>query len=174
MTARIDAFPEWKEVEGGFVCADDEQMQFAFACELMCGFDLPRFDIWAKTLPDREHKQVLEDRYLAWKALIANNLDAAFRHLQTMYGAMLYDKREQFLLPQAQKADRENRARIEQMGKARRHRQQKHDWDAVMRLEAELLAAGKSERDLAGIIETRLGVPKTTYREWRRSRKTTV
>lgn len=59
------------------------------------------------------------------------------------------------------------------MEKARAERVEKHDWEAVGRLEAELLASGKSARDLAGIIEKRLGVPKTTYREWRRSRKAT-
>lgn len=45
-------------------------------------------------------------------------------------------------------------------------------WIKVERLEAELLASGKSERDLSSIIEKRLGIPKKTYRDWRRKRKT--
>ncbi|MDH4560459.1 hypothetical protein [Pseudomonas sp. BN411] len=45
-------------------------------------------------------------------------------------------------------------------------------WIRVERLEAELLASGKSERDLSSIIEKRLGIPKKTYRDWRRKRKT--
>ena len=59
------------------------------------------------------------------------------------------------------------------MEKARSERSGKHNWEAVERLEAVLLASGKSPRSLAAIIEKRLKVPKTTYREWRRSRKTT-
>ena len=49
----------------------------------------------------------------------------------------------------------------------------KYDWIAVARVEAELLKAGKHKHNLAGIIETRLGVPQNRYREWRR-KKTTV
>lgn len=84
---------------------------------------------------------------------------------------------DRVLLPaiEAEKVERSaTQARHRQtMEKARAGREEKHDWEAVGQLEAELLASGKSERDLAAIIEKRLGVPKTTYREWRRSKKTT-
>lgn len=104
MTAESDAFPEWEEVEGGFVCADDEQMQFALACELMCGFDLPRFDVWARSLPECGLKrEMLERRALGHKSLASNNMDAAFRHLEWMLSRKREDTREQFLLPLAQR-----------------------------------------------------------------------
>lgn len=62
------------------------------------------------------------------------------------------------------------------MAKARQHRTHKHDWEAVADLEAELLSAGWSQRALAGIINARLRVPTSTYRQWRaeRAKKTTV
>lgn len=44
----------------------------------------------------------------------------------------------------------------------------KHDWPAVGKLVADLLDAGKTERELSGIVKTRLGVPATTFRRWRR------
>lgn len=104
MSAKNHVFPEWVEVDGGFVCADDEQMKFAFACEFMCGFDLPRFDLWARTLPECGLKQeMMERRDLASEALWANNQDAAFRHLEWMLNRMRADRRESFLLPLAQR-----------------------------------------------------------------------
>lgn len=60
----------------------------------------------------------------------------------------------------------------EKMAKARENKGTKHDWDKVRKTEEELLAAGRSRRDFAAIIQQRHGVPPTTYREWRR-RKTT-
>jgi hypothetical protein len=56
------------------------------------------------------------------------------------------------------------------MKKARENRPAMHDWDKVEKLERQLLEAGKSERDLAGIIHARLEVPKSTYRAWRKKR----
>lgn len=58
--------------------------------------------------------------------------------------------------------------------KGKEQRPNKHDWSKIASLERELLASGKDPRHLARIIEKRLGVPMTTYREWRRTRKTTT
>lgn len=56
------------------------------------------------------------------------------------------------------------------MKKARENRPAKHDWAEVEKLERQLLVAGKSERDLAGIIQARTGIPPSTYRAWRKKR----
>ena len=48
----------------------------------------------------------------------------------------------------------------------------KHNWEKVAELVAELLASERSERQLSGIVKRRLGVPPSTFREWRR--KTTA
>lgn len=50
----------------------------------------------------------------------------------------------------------------------------KHDWVKVANLERELLASDRNPRQLAQIIYKRLGVPMSTYREWRKTRKTTA
>ena len=102
--APCTAIPAWEETDDGFECADDVQMQFAFACEFLCGFDLPRFDLWARALPECGLKQeMMERRELAHQALANNNLDAAFRHLEWMTNRRREDQREQFLLPLAQR-----------------------------------------------------------------------
>ncbi len=56
------------------------------------------------------------------------------------------------------------------MKKARENRPEKHDWAEVEKLERQLLDAGKVERDLAGIIHARTGIPPSTYRAWRKKR----
>jgi hypothetical protein len=56
------------------------------------------------------------------------------------------------------------------MEKARANRPEKHNWLEVEKIERQLLAAGKSERDLAGIIHARTGIPPSTYRAWRKKR----
>ncbi|MCJ8168365.1 hypothetical protein [Atopomonas sediminilitoris] len=61
----------------------------------------------------------------------------------------------------------------QRMRHARAQRAPRHDWKAVDELTAELVAGGKSERELAAIIHRRLGIPESSYRDWRR-RKTTV
>ncbi|EJM64586.1 hypothetical protein PMI29_03022 [Pseudomonas sp. GM49] len=60
----------------------------------------------------------------------------------------------------------------QKMETARAGRTALHDWAAVAKLEAELLATGKSRREFANIIERRLKIPKSTYREWRRKQTT--
>ncbi|MGA3800670.1 hypothetical protein ACPCYX_23310 [Pseudomonas fluorescens] len=60
----------------------------------------------------------------------------------------------------------------QKMETARAERPVLYDWVAVAKAEAELLASGKSRRDLASIMEKRFGIPKTTYREWRRKQTT--
>ncbi|AOE87948.1 hypothetical protein THL1_5401 [Pseudomonas sp. TCU-HL1] len=57
------------------------------------------------------------------------------------------------------------------MQKARAGKTGKHNWNAVMALEAKLLATGKADRDLASIIQARLEIPPSTYRAWRKKRQ---
>lgn len=56
------------------------------------------------------------------------------------------------------------------MRKARENRPATHNWAEVEKLERQLLDAGKGERDLAGIIHARTGIPASTYRAWRKKR----
>lgn len=65
----------------------------------------------------------------------------------------------------------ERSARAETMATAREGREER-DWSPVQRLVEELLAAGKDERSLAGIVEQRLGIPQRTFRRWRRKTAT--
>ncbi|MNF65570.1 hypothetical protein D3C84_473360 [compost metagenome] len=96
--------PEWVDKGHGFECDDSEQMLFGFACEFMCGFDLPRFDLWVRSLPVCGLKQeMIERRSQAHAALLDNNQDAAFRHLEWMLNRQRQDSREQFLIPLAQR-----------------------------------------------------------------------
>lgn len=60
------------------------------------------------------------------------------------------------------------RANQAKMEKARSERQPKYDWEAVAKMVSDLRAAGHSERDLSGLIQKRLGVPPSRYREWRK------
>jgi len=109
----MNTFPAWRDDGSGFECGDDRQSMYAFACQLMCGFNLPKFDIWAASLPDCPkcgtepecclRQEMLERRQLAIQALSANNLDAAFRHLEWMLNRQREDTREQFLLPLARR-----------------------------------------------------------------------
>lgn len=95
--------PTWIAVGQDFDCEDDAHRQEAFACEFH-GFNLPRFDIWLVSLPDSElRREMLDRRRLAIEALRTNNHDAAIRHLEFMHTARLFDEREQFLLPLAQR-----------------------------------------------------------------------
>lgn len=66
----------------------------------------------------------------------------------------------------------ERSARAETMATAREARPETHPWEAVEKLVEELLAAGKDERSLAGIVENRLGIPQRTFRRWRRKTAT--
>lgn len=56
------------------------------------------------------------------------------------------------------------------MKNARENRPEKHNWLEVEKLERQLIDSGKSERDLAGIIHARTGIPVSTYRAWRKKR----
>lgn len=112
----MSTFPAWRDEGNGFECDDDQQYMYAFACKFMCGFDLPKFDLWAASLPDcpkcgEESKcclkqEMRERRKLALEALFANSKDAAFRHLEWMLNRQREDKREQFLLPLARRGDK--------------------------------------------------------------------
>jgi len=63
----------------------------------------------------------------------------------------------------------ERAARAEKMEIARSApREDALPWGAVAQLVEELRAAGKAERELAGIVEKRLGVPARRFREWRK------
>lgn len=63
----------------------------------------------------------------------------------------------------------EQSARAEKMAIARAApRDDVYPWETVARLIVELRAAGKTERELAGIVEKRLGVPARRFREWRK------
>lgn len=66
----------------------------------------------------------------------------------------------------------ERAARSRKMATAREARPETHPWEAVEKLVDELLAAGKDERSLAGIVEKRLGIPQRTFRRWRRKTAT--
>ena len=95
--------PTWIAVGQDFDCESDAHKQEAFACEFH-DFNLPRFDLWLLSLPDCELRtEMLERRKLATEALRANNHEVAARHLECMHMSQLYDKREQFLLPLAQR-----------------------------------------------------------------------
>ncbi len=109
----MNTFPAWRDEGNGFECDDDQQSMYAFACEFMCGFNLPKFDLWASSLPDCPgcgttaecclKQEMRERRKLAIESLSANNLDAAFRHLEWMLNRQREDMREQFLLPLARR-----------------------------------------------------------------------
>ena len=111
----MDTFPAWRDEDDGFECDNNQQSMYAFACQLMCGFNLPKFDLWAASLPDchecgKEPKcclkqEMRERRKLALEALSANNKDAAFRHLEWMLNRQREDMRTQFLLPLAKVGD---------------------------------------------------------------------
>lgn len=165
-------FPRWLAVGDDFDCDDDQQRLIAVMCAIN-GFDLPRFDLWASALPERERLAMYERREMATKALMANHQDLALAHLEFMLVCKGRDEREQFLLPLARHADSIKKKRGKIMSKAREGRAPKHNWLTVQTLECELLASGVSPRDLAAIIEKRLKVPATTYREWRRRKQTT-
>lgn len=161
--------PTWFAVGQEFDCEDDVHRQEAFICEFH-GFDLPRFDLWLLSLPDSElRSEMLERRKLAIEALGENNHDVADRHLEHM---LTIQRSEQYILPLARHAESVKKKRRKILSQARKHRVPAHDWEAVAKLEASLLAAGKATRSLAGIIESRLGVPKTTYRAWRKRKAT--
>lgn len=112
----MDNFPAWTNIGDGFECGDDKQLMYAFTCEFMCGFDLPKFDLWAASLTDCPKcgkepecclKQAMREyRKLAIESLSVDNLDAAFRYLQRMLDLQRADMREQFLLPLARRGDK--------------------------------------------------------------------
>ncbi|WP_145153023.1 hypothetical protein [Pseudomonas oryzihabitans] len=66
----------------------------------------------------------------------------------------------------------ERAARADRMATARDARPEAHPWETVERLVEELLAAGKDERSLAGIVHQRLGIPQRTFRRWRKKAAT--
>lgn len=109
----MHTFPEWRDSGEGFECNDNQQALYAFACQFMCGFDLPHFDRWAASLPGCPScgtgaecclkQEMRERRTLAIEALLANNKDGAFRHLEWMLNRQRGDEREQFLLPLAKR-----------------------------------------------------------------------
>lgn len=87
-------------------CDDDFQMMLATACVLY-GFDLPKFDLWLKELPDCQLKtECLERRRLATAALLANNESIALWHLEFMHEQRRSHQREQFLLPHARRGNK--------------------------------------------------------------------
>lgn len=101
-------FPSWNQIGTDFDSGDEKENMNSFACANMAGFDLPRFDIWASTLPEDSgiRMEMFERRALAIDALISNNMDAAFRHLEWMLNRQRADNREQFLLPLAQRDEK--------------------------------------------------------------------
>jgi len=66
----------------------------------------------------------------------------------------------------------ESAARADKMAIARGARPETHPWETVEKLVEELLAAGKDERSLAGIVHQRLGIPQRTFRRWRKKAAT--
>lgn len=118
----MDSLPQWVETEHGYDSGDDDQNLYALVSEMAAGFCLPEFDLWAASLPHCGpscsalsacclKSEMRERRKLAIEALLANNHDAAFRHLERMQNRQREYKREQFLLPLAQTGDRANKQR---------------------------------------------------------------
>jgi hypothetical protein len=130
------------------------------------------FDVLASSLFTTSH---IED---GSADLASNEAGELARHLEALDQVIESRsclERDMLVAAQAEKnarAETSSRHR-KKMQVARAERTSNHDWAAVAKLEADLLAAGKPERNLAGIIEKRLGIPQNTYRDWRR-RKTTV
>lgn len=102
------ALPKWENVAADgsdplWRCNDDEQMQFAVACELY-GFDLPAHDQWVMELPSAPLKELcLQHRSLAHETLRTNNRSAAKLHLETLFFLKRLERREGYLLPLARR-----------------------------------------------------------------------
>lgn len=104
----------------------------------------------------------------------ASDLALHLRALDQVIESRSCLERDMLAIAQAEKNARAETAsrHKKKMQVARAERTSSHDWAAVAKLEADLLEAGRSERNLAGIIESRLGIPQTTYREWRKRKPT--
>jgi hypothetical protein len=102
------ALPKWENVAADgsdplWRCNDDEQMQFAIACELY-GFDLPAHDLWIMDLPSAALKELcLQHRSRAHETLRTNNRSAAKLHLETLFFLKRLERREDYLLPLARR-----------------------------------------------------------------------
>ncbi|MDR7025320.1 hypothetical protein [Pseudomonas peli] len=138
------------------------------------GFHLPQYagallDVRVSCLSVLDH---LEDAALfdssghgACAIEEARELIARLSALESVVEARRFADKDLMLRVQTIKSESASR-----MKKARENRPATHDWAEVERLERQLLGAGKSSRDLAGIIQARTGIPASTYRAWRKKR----
>ena len=139
-----------------------EMLVFGVSIELIdrtiCKIDLDK----------KSKDQLIKWRQLSERAYREGCWDYALALAQALMCTVIYAREGLIAFPIARVAEERKRAQREILNKkARPARQPKHDWEKVERLEKLLLAAGKGQREFAGIIESKLGVPRSTYRDWK-------
>lgn len=162
----MDTFPNWT-FDGKYHEIDDAtQTNYAVAVAMKTGFDLPNFDLWAAALPECGLKQEMrERRKKAIEAVLANNKDAAFRHLEWMLLRQKGEKREQGLLPMAKRGQKVTKG-ASKGGKTRakwslREHEMQADIDAVYAEDPT-----RSYEHIKRIVTQRKGFPESALKRY--------
>ena len=177
-SAQVGPFPLPHWVKGGsveqpaidgYVCDDPQAMHFALGVLVTTtGFGIPDYDEWLVSLGEcGAQRELRMRRELAERALRENNQEVMRRHLEWMYlRRIMIDsglaKTELAGIGEAVKRARSKgglkSAAARQVSASAKHA----EWVTAA---FQLLAQGKSRRDLAGIIATRFNVTAKPVRD---------
>jgi len=149
--------PDWKHDDrGAWVCDDTQAMALAQRAVISgCGFNVPEYDAWLSAMPLGAAREAFMDR--RQRAANARSVDGMLRHLEYLKVNWTYSAT---LLPSVQRDEKRQKGATQGGRAAAAKRQSKSSvehakWIATAQ---QLLAQGRSPRELSGVVARRFRV----------------